>query len=663
MKMLNYLRGLSLRTRLFAAVLILSSMVGVASFVGNTSVSHIGEEFDKMIHYNTPRIVALLQLKNAAAEIEANIHEYSRVHDTALADVGQAADVKYGLLAQIEALQNAYIEYGLHVSTEAGEADKEGATDADHARLKGSIDEVVRGASKLASAREQQHVPAATINAMQNGLQGSLESLEEVVNKDIDQELYTLNREDAVADALRPTVIRNSITLQLGCLLLAAFLGALLVRMIVVPLSRLRRGVEEISQGNLDKKIQISSKDEMGELAAAFNAMSHELKESYKALEAEKSGVEHQVTLRTKELAEEKFRFIASINNLQVGYMMTDKIDRVIYSNPRLWEILEIAKDTDPEKIISRLDESLKLYDYIKECRTKLKRIDLKEVQYDTKVLRVFLSPVISEKKSSAVLGVVMLVSDITEEKVLQRSKDEFFSIASHELRTPLTAIRGNASMIQSYYTDELKNEDLNQMVTDIHDSSTRLIEIVNDFLDASRLEQGKMEFKKEPINIMEIVDGVAYEMKAVMKERGLYFKSSQSTKSLPLVMADKDRMKQVIYNLAGNALKFTEQGGITISASTTARAMKISITDTGRGIPADKQALLFHKFQQAGNSLFTRDATRGTGMGLYISRLLVDKMGGKLWLEKSEEGVGTTFSFTIPIAPASAKSSHPPKS
>src|SRR5213075_2929978 len=104
------------------------------------------------------------------------------------------------------------------------------------------------------------------------------------------------------------------------------------------------------------------------------------------------------------------------------------------------------------------------------------------------------------EGKTEAI-GTAILVEDVTEERVMARSKDEFFSIASHELRTPLTAIRGNTSLIQQYYKAQLKDGQLNEMVGDIHESSLRLIEIVNDFLDASRLEQGKMQFHPEPFS------------------------------------------------------------------------------------------------------------------------------------------------------------------
>jgi signal transduction histidine kinase len=294
------------------------------------------------------------------------------------------------------------------------------------------------------------------------------------------------------------------------------------------------------------------------------------------------------------------------------------------------------------------LHDQIDLAAKVDECIRTKKTVEITELLFDARFLHIYFTPIIDAKNA---IGTVILIQDETEEKVMQRSKEEFFSIASHELRTPLTAIRGNTTMIQQYYPEVLQNPELKEMVDDIHNSSIRLIEIVNDFLDASRLEQGKVEFKKERFNIDKIIESVVYEMAGVSKEKGVYVKASNDLGVLPDVSADQDKVKQVIYNLVGNAMKFTEKGGITITARPEKDLLKVYIEDTGRGIPADKQSLLFHKFQQAGESLYTRDTTRGTGLGLYISKLLTENMGGKITLEHSEEGKGTSFSFSLPLA------------
>jgi signal transduction histidine kinase len=119
----------------------------------------------------------------------------------------------------------------------------------------------------------------------------------------------------------------------------------------------------------------------------------------------------------------------------------------------------------------------------------------------------------------------------------------------------------------------------------------------------------------------------------------------------LPKVWADTTQLKQVLYNLVGNAAKFTDVGGIAISATSDAGFVKVIVTDTGRGIAVESKKLLFRKFQQAGSSLLTRDTTRGTGLGLYICRLMMDNMGGSIVLEHTKVGHGSSFSITIPVA------------
>jgi signal transduction histidine kinase/CheY-like chemotaxis protein len=324
----------------------------------------------------------------------------------------------------------------------------------------------------------------------------------------------------------------------------------------------------------------------------------------------------------------------------------------IIVSNPAVPRILGYGqKPWNLSDIEHDLSASMDLVANCEEAARTKHSMDFNEVMFGSKILRLSLTPVLAK---ALVIGTVLLMEDITEAKVLERSRDEFFSIASHELRTPLTAIKGNSSMILQYYGETMKDHSLHGMVDDIYSSSVRLIEIVNDFLDMSRLEQGKISFKLQPVALDKILEQVFYEMGPVLKQKKLFCKiSGNATRlnSLPLIQADPDRTKQIIYNLIGNAAKFTEKGGITVHAEVVGDHMKVSVTDTGGGIPVANQKLLFRKFQQAASSILTRDTTRGTGLGLYISRLLAEGMDGEVGLESSVPGEGTTFFFTLPLA------------
>jgi len=363
--------------------------------------------------------------------------------------------------------------------------------------------------------------------------------------------------------------------------------------------------------------------------------------------------VEHQVQARTHELHEEQAKLRASIEGLPLGFIFLDGKNRILAQNKALHSIFAQDEAFSMERlkeIIPKADLAARL----EAVRKTGKPIEVREVAMAEKVLHLYIAPVvIAEEGSRTATGCVILVQDITEEKVMARSKEEFFSIASHELRTPLTAIMGNTNIIMTYFKDKLSSEPtLLDMVSDIHSSSTRLIEIVNDFLDASRIEQGKMTFSFEALDIGEIVESVFSDMRSIADQKKLSLAFEGKTKSLPKVWADKDRLTQIVYNLVGNAMKFTTAGGITASVSVEGKLMKLRVTDTGRGISIDNQKLLFHKFQQANNSILTRDDTRGTGLGLYISSLIAKSMKGELILERSEEQKGSTFTVSIPLAP-----------
>jgi two-component system, OmpR family, phosphate regulon sensor histidine kinase PhoR len=379
-----------------------------------------------------------------------------------------------------------------------------------------------------------------------------------------------------------------------------------------------------------------------------------DLKRKSVELAREKASVERKVLERTKELHEERARLSASIESLSLGFLLVDPQARPVIQNRALQRILGIAA---PAASLADLSKLMSSYDLAKACRQSLdQRMPAAphEVAIGSKIMRVFITPVIlSDGGPDTALGSVVLIEDITEAKVLERSRDEFFSIASHELRTPLTAIRGNTSMMLQYYAGELKDPELVGMINDVHDSSTRLIAIVNDFLDMSRLEQGKMSFELAPFPLEPVVERLAYEMKTVIKEKKLDFRfDTKQLDRLPQLLADKARVQQILYNLVGNSVKFTEKGYISVTTSIEEGDMlKVAVTDSGRGIPVEAHKLLFHKFQQANNSLLTRDTTRGTGLGLYISQLMARTMGGDLGLEKSEPGVGSTFSFRLPLA------------
>jgi signal transduction histidine kinase len=164
-------------------------------------------------------------------------------------------------------------------------------------------------------------------------------------------------------------------------------------------------------------------------------------------------------------------------------------------------------------------------------------------------------------------------------------------------------------------------------------------------------LELGKIDFKIEKLDLKNIADEVVKESGVLASDKNIAIELVLPKQALPNVLGDGDRVKQVLFNVVGNALKFCKKGKIVVGVEVGEAEVQVNITDSGEGIAKEVQGLLFHKFQQAGTSLYTRDTSRGTGLGLYISRLMMEGMGGKIWLKASEVGVGSTFTFSLPIA------------
>ncbi len=441
---------------------------------------------------------------------------------------------------------------------------------------------------------------------------------------------------------------------------LAVVLGWLLNRFVVGPVQRLAQdvgGIEGRSKSSYRVRVP-KQRDEVGRLAEGINNMLGNLEQARSALEHEKSLVEEKVVERTRELAEAQAELTASIKSLPFGFAVISQHDQIVFSNELLGKLVNHPIPADPAATTAVLRQMntdyegvLDIMDCIHEAQQTRKPIE-RQVSMGPRFFRFFFMPVLSgEAAHQQVVGTVLLMEDVTEEKALQRSRDEFFSIASHELRTPLTAIRGNSSMLIQYYRDDLKDPDAQQMLADIHGGSLRLIDIVNDFLDMSRLEMGKIEFKPEAVDAVELAQQVVREYDVTGSRKKLQLKVESKGKGALLAVADKDRLRQVMVNLLSNGIKFTEQGGVTIGVESAGKKVRIRMTDTGVGISPEQQHLLFRKFQQAGDSILTRNDTQSTGLGLYISKLLAEGMGGTVALESSEVGKGSTFVVELPQA------------
>jgi signal transduction histidine kinase len=458
-------------------------------------------------------------------------------------------------------------------------------------------------------------------------------------------------------DHRKMPVSTKVVTLALaGIVLLTIGIVWMLVRQITRPIEALNTAIGRIALGDLSQEVPVHSNDELGVLSKHFSEMTQQLSHSYRNLET-----------TTEEARQRRAQLEASINSLRQGFILTDTKLNVLMANAAAHTIVLDGKPGAKQfaaitfaSIEKALPADLHLAAKIKQMLQSGKLAKYPNLSLEGRFLSLYLSPVFSDDQA---IGCVLLVEDITEERIIARSRDEFFSIASHELRTPLTAIRGNTSIIQQYYPDVMKDPAVKDMISDVHESAVRLIEIVNDFLDASSLEQSKMKFQPIAFPVGPVIQKVIHEMAELAHGKQVAVSVDDMDAKLPDMFADPARVTQVVYNLIGNAVKFTDHGTVTVRCEKQGKHIKVSITDTGLGISPEGQQILFHKFQQSAASILTRDNTRGTGLGLYISRLMVEQMGGEIGLEHSELGKGSTFSFTLLMAtPAQSKTAHAAK-
>ncbi|MEK7164951.1 MAG: HAMP domain-containing sensor histidine kinase [Patescibacteria group bacterium] len=229
-------------------------------------------------------------------------------------------------------------------------------------------------------------------------------------------------------------------------------------------------------------------------------------------------------------------------------------------------------------------------------------------------------------------------------------AKSEFLSIAAHQLRTPLTAIKGYISMFlegdYGKFTDEQTKE-----LESIFRSADRLTRLIDVFLNVSRIETGRLDLKKEPVQYMEIVEAVHRDLAQQAAKKGLKLTIQPPSEPLPLMMLDRDKIHDVTMNLVDNAIKYTPSGWVNIRISRTPSLLTFQVQDSGMGISAADIDKLFQKFTRA--EAVTRIHTGGSGLGLFIAKKIVEAHGGRIWVESEGPGKGSIFNYTLPITSA----------
>jgi len=457
---------------------------------------------------------------------------------------------------------------------------------------------------------------------------------------------------------------------------LYAFMG----RSVVGPLETLTQTVREMTRGNLSARAEICRQDELGTLAASFNQMAENLEKSHRDLRE----------------SEERYRHL--IQNMPVGlYRNTPgSRGRFIMANPAIARMFGYEK---PEEFLQtsvsdlyqdaaerrRVSEKLLARGHVVGEELRLKKRDgtpiwgavtAKTVRDESGEIQYFDGMVEDVTERRRAEEALQEAYDQLEEKVAERTaelavakeqaeaasrtKSEFLANMSHELRTPLNAVIGFSEVLQDQAFGEL-NQKQARYVENVLSSARHLLQLINDILDLSKVEAGRMELEVSEFRPAEALDDLATVARGLADKKEIEF-AIEADGSLPSIRADERKVKQIVFNLISNAIKFTPEGErVSVTAKvvnssdggTGARSpavFRVSVSDTGIGIAPEDQERVFGTFEQVDSSYARRQ--QGTGLGLALTRRLVQLHEGRIRVESEGEGKGSTFTFEIPTRP-----------
>ncbi len=430
--------------------------------------------------------------------------------------------------------------------------------------------------------------------------------------------------------ALPLTTVENSVKHVTRIIILATVVTAMLAvvaawliaRTVTRPVRQLTKGAQKIAAGELGQKIDVATKDEIGQLARAFNDMSVALKVTMDSVSSEKN------------------KLANILANMADGVIMTDVEGNVVLSNTAAGKFLGFKEVDSLNKHLIEVVHDHELDTVVKQCLETAKE---QEIQFECGITRRFLRAIALPLQHQGRLnGALILVQDLTELRNLQTTRRELIGNISHELRTPLASIKAMVETLQSGAIGD--KEAAHDFLWRINGEIDHLTQMVAELTQLSRIEAGQAELKIERVDLNTTVDEVVAQLKPLAERQEIVI-SKDLSPALPSIPADRDRIRQTITNLVHNAIKFNRSGGkITISTSYDSNSVSVSVTDTGIGIAREDLPHIFERFYKADKAR----SGGGSGLGLAIAKHTIQAHGGEIWAE-SEEGKGSAFTFRLP--------------
>lgn len=433
--------------------------------------------------------------------------------------------------------------------------------------------------------------------------------------------------------AAKVEVIVGTLSFLLLITLVMVIIYVVIIRKITSSLDILSSVAEKVSQGDLDQHVYATTSDEVGELSEIFNQMIDNLKMSSASLIQEKNQSE------------------SIISAIPEGIIVTDTAQNVLVANNRVQDIFQRRADEMVGRNLLTIVEEQELNKLFEEMLSVLKKKRvLREVvipdKHGKNRFYALTANSVKDPETDQPLGVVTVLRDITHDKELEALRESFLRTVSHELRTPLTSIIGFIDLVSG---SEI-SEDQKRFLQIALDEAMSLKSLIDDLLDLSRIEAGKMKLIYTPIPVKELLDNMVQSLEPLTKGKQLKLVAKVTDPSL-CIEADASKLRRVLVNLVSNAIKFTEKGTVSLDCRDMGDHVEFSVTDTGIGLMEDEKEVIFEKFRQIDYSSTRK--YEGIGLGLSIVRQLVELHRGKVKVE-SEYGKGSRFFFTIPkVAPA----------
>ena len=456
-------------------------------------------------------------------------------------------------------------------------------------------------------------------------------------------QLHDVNQQAMRAASTRARRIADRAIWSMGAIGLAAvgfglIFSLVLSNRMVRPLMGMRTAARDIAEGNYDVEVTATASDELGDLARQFNDMAARLR-AYRDLNVER-------------IMAEKRKSEAIIQSIDDGLVLIDADLAIQDLNPAAADALDLNVSDVIGRHFLEVVKSDRLFRYVRETAESGTSPALDEADMFFTVehgdeqhhYQFSVTPVYGT--SETLLGVILLLRDVTQLKELDRLKSEFVATASHELRTPLTSINMSISLLKERTADKLDARE--QELLDVaQEDVERLRELVSDLLDLSKIEAGRIDLDFAAVPVSLLFDKTLQSIGPQAEEQSIML-DAEPADDLPDVRADATKITWVLTNLISNALRYTEAGGrITLAAQQVGKQVHLSVSDTGEGIPYEYQSKIFDKFVQVKSD----HAVGGSGLGLSICREIVRAHGGSIWVD-STPGEGSTFTFSLPAIP-----------